>query len=93
MGKHSYFQAPPALGTCAAFDPKGKKYLHPVEQHQQEGTDDDGLEDLPVPAESSQPRHQELSCHLNEARHHGDHEPVWRRAELYPWNTEHMQRI
>lgn len=66
-----------------------KKYLHPVKQHQQEGTDDDCLEDLPVPAEGSQPWHEELPCHLDEARHHGDHEPVPGRTELYPWNTEY----
>lgn len=79
-------------GLCWLGRDRRKQYLHPVEQHQQEGADDDRLEDLPVPAEGSQPRHEELPRHFDEARHHGDHEPVPRRTELYPWNTEHMQR-
>lgn len=78
-------------GLCHLGRDGRKQYLHPVEQHQQEGADDDRLEDLPVPAEGSQPRHEELPRHFDEARHHGDHEPVRGRTELYPWNTEHMK--
>lgn len=91
--KHTHFPAaehlPNQTPGARLWPGRRKKYLHPVEEHQQEGTDDDCLEDLPVPAEGSQPWHEELPRHLNEARHHGDHKPVSRRTELYPWNTEH----
>lgn len=58
-------------------------YSRPVEQHEQEGTDDEGLQHLPVPAQRGQPRHEELACHGHEACHHGNHEPFSWRAEFY----------
>lgn len=62
-----------------ACDVHDEEYSRPVEQHEQEGTDDEGLQHLPVPAQRSQPRHEELARHGHEARHHGNYEPFsWR---------------
>lgn len=66
----------------------GGRYSRPIEQHEQEGADDEGLEDLPVPAQHGQPGHEELACHGHEARHHRDHEPFSGGTQLYSWNTE-----
>jgi len=60
-----------------------KEYSRPVEQHEQEGTDDEGLQNLPIPAQRSQPGHEELACHGHEARHHGDYEPFSWGTQLY----------
>lgn len=59
-----------------------------VREHQQEGEDDDGLENLPVAAEIGQPRHQQLAAQHHEAGHHGHGKaPSW-QAELNPWQRE-----
>lgn len=63
-------------------------YSRPVQQHEQEGADDERLQHLPVPAQRRQPGHEELPRHGHEARHHGDHEPFSRGTQLYSWNTE-----
>lgn len=62
-------------------------YSRPVEQHEQEGADDEGLQHLPVPAQGGQPGHEELARHRHEARHHRDREPFPGGAQLDSWNT------
>lgn len=66
----------------------GGGYSRPVEQHEQEGADDERLQHLPVAAQGGQPGHEELPRRGHEARHHRDHESLPRGAQLYSWNTE-----
>ena len=56
-----------------------------VGEHEEQRANDDGLQDLPVPAQVCHPGHQQLPPQHHETGHHGHRETPPRQTQLNPW--------